>query len=234
MADVSGRRWIDTELRGRIVVAEENAAAALEVMSRFALPPQWLTYLPPTMSPSETSSREGWLERPEEAFEYFRKNGVAEVVCEEKHMGSRANIALCRNAVVARERFGVTGDEAGAIWTRTGRAFFADKKTTEEVLARLRAMMDRVGLWEELATDWLLLDAEIMPWSAKAGALIENQYAPVAISSQAGLAASNDALTRAAARGVPIEALRARFLTALSGRRHIRALGRPMCGRSPA
>ncbi|TIT75810.1 MAG: polynucleotide kinase-phosphatase, partial [Mesorhizobium sp.] len=43
--DVSGRRWIETELRGRIVVAEENAAAALEVMSRFALAPQWLVYL---------------------------------------------------------------------------------------------------------------------------------------------------------------------------------------------
>ena len=40
---------------GRIVVAEENASAALEVMSRFALAPQWLAYLPPTMSPSETS-----------------------------------------------------------------------------------------------------------------------------------------------------------------------------------
>src|SRR5690606_14419529 len=62
--DVSGRRWIETELRGRVVVAEENAAAALEVMSRFALPPQWLVYLPPTMSPSETASQDGWLERP--------------------------------------------------------------------------------------------------------------------------------------------------------------------------
>jgi protein phosphatase len=212
MADVSGRRWIDTELRGRIVVAEENAAAALEVMSRFALPPQWLIYLPPTMSPSETSPREGWLERPEEAFEYFRKNGVTEVVCEEKHMGSRANIALCRNVVVARERFGVTGDETGAIWTRTGRAFFADKNTTEEVLARLRTTVDRIGLWKELGTDWLLLDAEIMPWSAKAGALIENQYAPVAISSRAGLAAANDALARATARGVSAQELRDRFM----------------------
>src|SRR5213075_1785895 len=96
--DVSGRRWIETELKGRIVIAEENAAAALEVMSRFAIAPQWLAYLPPTMSPSETSKRDGWLERPEEAFGHFRERGVAEVVCEEKHMGSRAVIALCRNA----------------------------------------------------------------------------------------------------------------------------------------
>jgi protein phosphatase len=211
MEDVSGRRWIDTELRGRVVVAEENAAAALEVMSRFAMAPQWLAYLPPTMSPSETSKREGWLERPEEAFDHFRRAGVAEVVCEEKHMGSRAIVALCRDAAAARVRFGVTGEETGAIWTRTGRAFFSDPAMTEAVLARLREAIDRIRAWDEFATDWLLLDTEIMPWSAKAGALIDDQYAPVAISSRAGLMAANGALARAAARGVPVEALQARF-----------------------
>ena len=211
LADVSGRRWIDTGLRGRVVVAEENAAAALEVMSRFAMAPQWLAYLPPTMSPSETSKQEGWLERPEEAFDHFRRNGVNEVVCEEKHMGSRAIVALCRDAPAARARFGVMGDETGAIWTRTGRAFFSDAITTDAVLARLREALDRIGAWDELATDWILLDAEIMPWSAKAGALIDSQYAPVAISSRAGLGSANAALDRAAARGVPVDTLRVRF-----------------------
>jgi polynucleotide kinase-phosphatase len=211
MEDVSGRRWIDTELRGRIVVAEENAAAALEVMSRFAMAPQWLAYLPPTMSPCETSKREGWLERPEEAFAYFRERGVSEIVCEEKHMGSRAIVALCRTDAVARLRFGTTGAETGAIWTRTGRAFFSDARMSEAVLARLRATAERLSLWEQLETDWLLLDAEIMPWSAKAGSLIESQYAPVAISSRTGLRAVNDALGRVASRGIPVEALQAHF-----------------------
>lgn len=209
--DVSGRRWIDTELGGRIVVAEENAAAALEAMSRFAIAPQWLVYLPPTMSPCQTSKREDWLERPEEAFAYFRERGVPEVVCEEKHMGSRAVIALCRTDAAARLRFGIAGQETGAIWTRTGRAFFSDAKLTEAVLQRLRGVVDRSSLWDELKTDWLLLDAEIMPWSAKAGALIENQYAPVAASSRAGLSAAVEALGRASARGSPVDALRARF-----------------------
>jgi protein phosphatase len=209
--DVSGRRWIDTELRGRIVVAEENASAGLEVMSRFALAPQWLAYLPPTMSPSETSAREGWLERPEEAFAHFRDQGVSEVVCEEKHMGSRAVIALCMTASAARARFGVTGEETGAIWTRTGRSFFNDNVTTEALLAQVRLAADNAGLWDEIASDWLLLDAEIMPWSAKAGSLIENQYAPVAASSHAGLTAAADALARAMDRGVDIASIRDRF-----------------------
>jgi protein phosphatase len=211
MEDVSGRRWIDTELRGRVVVAEENAAAALEVMSRFAMAPQWLVYLPPTMSPCETSKQESWLERPEKAFAYFRERGVNEVVCEEKHMGSRAIIALCRTDAAARLRFGSTRAETGAIWTRTGRAFFSDPQMTEAVLARLRAAAERLSLWEQLKTDWLLLDAEIMPWSAKAGSLIESQYAPVAVSSRAGLHAVNDALDRAASRGIPVEVLQAHF-----------------------
>lgn len=209
--DVSGRRWIETELKGKVVIAEENASAALEVMSRFALSPQWLTYLPPTMSPSETTTAEGWLERPEEAFAHFRERGVAQVVCEEKHMGSRAVIALCRDGSVARERFGVAGEETGAIWTRTGRAFFGDVAMTEGLLARLRARVDQIGLWDELNTDWLLIDSEIMPWSAKAGSLIESQYAPVATSSAEGFRAAREALSRATSRNVDVGAIAARY-----------------------
>ncbi|MBS0296796.1 MAG: polynucleotide kinase-phosphatase [Proteobacteria bacterium] len=211
LEDVSGRRWVDTSLRGRVVVAEENAAAALEAMSRFALAPEWLAYLPPTMSPSETSTREGWLERPEEAFAHYRERGVAEVVCEEKHMGSRAVIALCRSAEAASQRFNARGGETGAIWTRTGRPFFGDAAVTEALLARLRGRVEAVGLWEELSTDWLLLDAEIMPWSAKAQSLVDTQYAPVAAASRAGLSAAGETLARAAARGVEAGALRDRF-----------------------
>ncbi len=204
-ADVSGRRWIDTRLMKRIVVAEENAAAALEAMSRFAMAPQWLIHLPPTMSPVETSAREGWLERPEEAFTFFRNRGVATVVLEEKHMGSRALVALCRDADVARARFGTTGADAGAIWTRTGRPFFSDAAMGAQALARARAAADASGLWEELAADWALFDCEIMPWSAKAASLIEGQYAPVAAAALSGLSAANAALAAAAARGVPID-----------------------------
>jgi protein phosphatase len=209
--DVSGRRWIDTELMGRIVVAEENASAALEVMSRFALAPQWLAYLPPTMSPSETSERDGWLERPEEAFAHFQARGVEEVVCEEKHMGSRAVIALCQTADVAKTRFSVISGETGAIWTRTGRSFFNEQDMTEGLLARLRSAVDSAGLWRELDTDWLLFDAEIMPWSAKAGSLIESQYAPVAASSRAGFGAAAEAFARAGHRGLDIAAVRDHF-----------------------
>jgi protein phosphatase len=50
-----------------------------------------------------------------------------------------------------------------------------------------------------------------MPWSAKAGSLIESQYAPVAVSSGAGFAAAADAFARADGRGLEIAAVRDRF-----------------------
>ena len=94
--DVIGKRIVTTRLNGTVTIREENSAAALEVMSRFAVDPRWLVYLPPTMAPSATSAREGLLEHPEEAFADFRRDGVRHLVCEEKHMGcapSRSSVA---------------------------------------------------------------------------------------------------------------------------------------------
>lgn len=66
--DVAGRRIVETRYMGKLAVKEENAAAALEVMSRFAIDPRLLPYLPPTMAPCATSAEEGYLEHPAEAF----------------------------------------------------------------------------------------------------------------------------------------------------------------------
>jgi protein phosphatase len=87
--DVLGKRFINTRLRRNVTIREENAIAALEVMSRFAANPKWLIYLPPTMSPCETSYKEGYLEYPTEAFDFFRSQGITRVICEETQ-GSRA------------------------------------------------------------------------------------------------------------------------------------------------
>ncbi|MFF3981360.1 polynucleotide kinase-phosphatase [Streptomyces sp. NPDC001828] len=206
LADVHGRRVVETRLMGKVAVREENAAAALEVMSRFAVDPRLLAYLPPTMSPTATSGADGYLEHPAEAFAQYAKDGVARVVCEEKHMGSRAVALVCRDAEAARERFGV-GGPTGALHTRTGRPFFDDAAVTEEILQRLRSAVSGAGLWDELGTDWLLLDAELMPWSLKASGLLRSQYAAVGASSGAALPAALRALEAASGRGVEVAGL---------------------------
>ncbi|MFD8868516.1 polynucleotide kinase-phosphatase [Streptomyces sp. NPDC059590] len=207
LKDVHGRRVIETRHMGRIAVKEENGAAALEVMSRFAIDPKLLPYLPPTMAPCATSREDGYLEHPAEAFAAYRADGVRQVVCEEKHMGSRAVVLVCRGEEAAAERFGAPEGVSGALYTRTGRPFFDDPTTTERILQRLRGTIGHEGLWEELDTDWLLLDAELMPWSLKAEGLLRNQYAAVGAASGAVFPGALAALESAAARGVDVAGL---------------------------
>jgi protein phosphatase len=199
--DVLGKRTINTRLSANIVIREENALAALESMSRFAVDPRWLIYLPPTMSPCETSALEGLLEHPGEAFAYFRTHGAGKVVCEQKHMGSRAVVVLCRDPDTARSRFGVEDGSFGICHTRTGRRFFDDRALEEELLERIRARLEQTGFWEDFGTAWVCLDCELMPWSAKAWGLIEKQYAATGVAGLHGLKAAVGSLRSAAARG---------------------------------
>ena len=187
LADVLGKRIITTRLHRSVTVREENATAALEVMSRFAANPKWLIYLPPTMSPPETSQKEGFLEYPAEAFAYYRHEGAGSVVCQQKHMGSRAVVVLCRDEDAAKKRFGVVGEGIGICYTRTGRRFFSDAALESALLARIHAAVSASALWDELATDWLCLDCELMPWSAKAQDLLRQQYAPAGTAATAAL-----------------------------------------------
>ncbi len=212
ITDVQGKRIVSTRLHHNVTVREENAVAALEVMSRFAVDPQWLVYLPPTMSPSETCESGEFLEYPREAFAYFQKQGVAEVVCEEKHMGSRAVVVVCRDADVARRRFGALDGRDGIIYTRTGRAFFSDHDTERAVLARVRGALDKADFWGKFQTDWVCLDAELMPWSAKAQELLRSQYGAVGASSRASLTAVVASLESALARGGGTGELLKRFV----------------------
>jgi protein phosphatase len=198
--DVIGKRIITTRLRSSIIIREENAAAALEVMSRFAADPRWLIYLPPTMSPCETASIDGYLEYPAEAFSYYRSQGVETVICEEKHMGSRAVIIICRSADAARRRFGVAGGDSGIIYTRTGRRFFENREHEETLTGLIREALDSSGFWEELSTDWVCLDCELMPWSAKAVELLKTQYAAVGVSAETVMGETIAALERCASR----------------------------------
>ena len=204
LADVTGKRIVSTRLHGNVTIREENSIAALEVMSRFAANPKWLIYLPPTMSPSETSHAPGLLEHPAEAFAYFRHAGVPHVVCEEKHMGSRAVVIVCRDENAARKRFGVISEGTGICYTRTGRRFFDNATLEAEFLERVRAAATAAGLWDEFKTDWLCLDCELMPWSAKAQELLKQQYAAVGASARATLANEVAILEQAAAHGLDV------------------------------
>jgi len=199
--DVLGKRIVSTRLHSSITIREGNASAALDVMSRFAVEPSWLIYLPPTMSPTETAESGPLLEHPRDAFAYYQRQGVPEVVCEEKHMGSRAVVIVCRDPGVAHRRFAARDQRVGVVLSRTGRPFFSDRSLEETFLARIQAAVTSAGFWERFQTDWLCLDAELMPWSVKAKELLREQYAATGSAGTASLAAASAALERTLDRG---------------------------------
>ena len=229
LADVAGGRRVETRLMGRVTVHAERAAAALEVMSRFAVDHRWLIYLPPTMAPPQTSTRPDLLEHPDEVLAYYRRYGVRELICEEKQMGSRAVLVVCRDPATAQRRFGVEDGSAGICYTRTGRRFFTDTALEAGLLDHVRRAFERSELWSALATDWAVLDAEIMPWSAKAQQLLEDQYAAVGAAARMSLAAAVGALEQAAARGIAVGELLSRCRGRAESVARYAAAYRPYC-----
>lgn len=200
--DVTGRRIVQTRLKHNILIRQENSIAALEAMSRFAVNPKWLIYLPPTMSPCETSTLDGFLEYPAEAIGYYKNHGVQAVVCEEKHMGSRAVLVICKDEQTAAHRFGITGEGFGICYTRTGRNFFNEPETEQAFLTKVRDGLTRSGFWEKHQTDWVCLDAELMPWSVKAQSLIQAQYAATGSAALNALSEAEAVLRLTAQRGI--------------------------------
>lgn len=211
--DVTGKRIVNTRLRPNITIREENSIAALEVMSRFAVNPRWLIHLPPTMSPSATSQLDGYLEYPIEAFDYYRNNGVQQVICEEKHMGSRALVIVCKDEESVRERFGVMGEGIGVVYTRTGRRFFNDDNLERQFIERIRNAVSEADYWSKFDTTWMLLDCELMPWSAKAQQLLKDQYAAVGSAANASLSEAATLMQGAMSNGADVSELLGKYQT---------------------
>lgn len=207
LSDVTGKRYISTQLGGTIKIEADRSASALEAMSRFCVHPKWINYLPPTMSPPTCSSLEDFLEHPQEAFDYYHKQGAGEVICEEKHMGSRAVIQLGRSPQAIQAAFGITTGEQGMVYTRSGRRFFNDLAIEQAFIAKLSLAVEHAGLWSDLETDWLTLDCEIMPWSMKAMALIKQQYAAVGCTAHIATQALHIALQQTQGRGIDVRDL---------------------------
>lgn len=204
--ELLGKRFIKVPNKGSITIFPEQMEAALEVASRFCVDHRWLVYIPPTMSPCETSGRPEYLEHPDEAFAYFRQRGIPRVVCEEKHMGSRAILILCKDEEAGLKRFGT--ETIGECYTRTGRRFFKSEDDHKEILRRLSRSLTDNHWWEKFETDWAIFDCEIVPWNLKAGDLLLNQYEIVAASGKNTLWKMFDTVAASLKRGIPVEDMR--------------------------
>ncbi|MCB9396208.1 MAG: polynucleotide kinase-phosphatase [Acidobacteria bacterium] len=183
---LTGFRHLQLGDRDRVGILPGQLVSAAEVLARFSVDPGWLIYLPPTMSPCETAPEGPFLERPQEALAYYRKQEVHRVVCQAKHMGSRAIVVLARDPTTAAQKFAISEPKLGCVYTRTGRPFFLDPLLERSFLERLHLCLNKAGWWD-LNPNWYLLDCEILPWSAKAQSLLEQQYAPVGLAAKTQL-----------------------------------------------
>lgn len=204
LEDVLGNQVLSTRLISRIFIKESQSTTALETMSRFAMDPKWLIYLPPTMSPSEVSPLPDFLEHPMEAFQYYAEAGISQVICEEKHMGSRALLVVCQDEKAAQLRFGVLDGKSGVCYTRTGRPFFKNEDNEKGLINKVQQALTGANFWEKHETDWVCLDAELMPWSLKADELIRQQFAPVGSAALPALDLSTAWLTKAVESGLEL------------------------------
>jgi len=202
LKDVMGKRILQTRLRDNITIFEENSIAALELISRFAVNPKWLIYLPPTMSPAETSDLDGYLEHPQQAIDYYKKRGLQQIICEEKHMGSRAVVIACKDQQTVLDKFSNNHGILGICYTRTGRNFFRNQDIERQFFERLNQALTKSGFWNNFKTSWVCLDCEIMPWSFKAQSLLQSQYAAVGVSAKHALNDVTQALTMANSRKI--------------------------------
>ncbi|WP_332645527.1 polynucleotide kinase-phosphatase [Lysinibacillus sp. 54212] len=169
---------VETMHSGKIHIGEGNAKAALDTISHYTLPLEQLIYIPPTMSPTpQTSSLNDYLEHPAEAISYYKKHGISKLIAEKKHMGSRAVLLLFKNEKVAQSM--IDKETLGIISTRTGRAFF-EQNVQQKIVGQIHEELLTKQYFDKMNTDFVLLDAEILPWNLKAQSLIDEQYAHVA------------------------------------------------------
>ncbi|WP_246234819.1 AAA family ATPase [Bacillus aquiflavi] len=167
-----------TKHDGEIEIQEAVVKSAIDTVSHFTVPIEELVYIPPTMSPAPKASKlADYLEHPQEAFNYYISNGIQRMVAEKKHMGSRGILLLFKDKDSAIPYIGRR--TLGTIYTRTGRPFFT-KELEEEIVAQLNRDLSQSRYFEKYETDFILLDAEILPWNLKAKELINTQYTHVA------------------------------------------------------
>ena len=188
--------------------ARRTPPAALEVMSRFAIDPRWLIYLPPTMAPCATSAAAGPAGAPG-----ARRSPPTAARASPRSSARRSTWARGPSRWSAatqrrpRRRFGAGGGSTGAVYTRTGRPFF--EPATDRAAARRGCVRrsPRPGCgtsWTPTGCCWT---ASCCPGRPRPKHLLRHQYAAVGAAARAALPAAAAALERAIERGADVQAL---------------------------
>ena len=120
-------------------------------------------YISGTMPPAPSS--DNGLETLDAAFDYFGKRGVTEVVLQPKYMGSRCQMYLFRDS-----------PEKGFCVSRSGWVMKNVDGLEELLEAWHEEVFNKHGL--EVFAESIILDGELLPWSALGSGLIDKSFVP--------------------------------------------------------
>ncbi|WP_373228772.1 metallophosphoesterase [Cohnella sp.] len=122
-----------------------------------------INFISGTMSPADKDEASGELESLKRGLQYFADRGVTEVMLQPKYMGSRCNVYLHRDIdqcyAVSRNGYRVKAVDLTPIY--------------EQLLWKFGAYM------ADNEISMLILDGELLPWSAMGDGLIQRQFNPI-------------------------------------------------------
>lgn len=125
-----------------------------------------INFISGTMSPASKYEEEDDLESLFKALDYYKRSGVKEVILQTKYMGSRANVYLFKDIAKCYAT------------SRNGHIINHDidlkKSVFEPLLEKFKKEMESENI------EMILLDGELMPWSALGKDLIDSQFGVVA------------------------------------------------------
>jgi hypothetical protein len=142
--------------------------------------------VPETISPPGSDDPE-LAESVGDALDFYRDKGVSSVVIEKKHMGSRAVFQVD----LARDGDGYPRTRA---WSRNGRSFLPAgfvRRVGLDIANWLADNEHRLLLPQKLES--ILIDTEVLPWTATGGRLLRDFYAKLPTAARAVKAAHSAA-----------------------------------------
>ncbi len=120
-----------------------------------------------TMSPCASNKNEKTLEDMREAFSYYRDNGINKVILQKKYMGNRANMYLFPSDI-----------DKSYMTSRNG--FVIRRLDLKHVYENmLKFLIDHDNGNGFLNSKLIIIDGELMPWSALGKGLIESYFTTV-------------------------------------------------------
>jgi len=123
-----------------------------------------INFISGTMSPCSANKEEKTLEDMREAFSYYRDNGISKVMLQKKYMGSRASMYLFPKDI-----------DKSYMVSRNG--FVIKRLNLRPLYEKMLQFFISKNNGKILDSELVIIDGELMPWSALGKSLIESHFA---------------------------------------------------------